>query len=389
MPTGVKHSDLVRYGQGTVNLGRRRVDNYRNQVKALRDRLEREVEANPGFALVKLVHSGSVAKGTALSTINDMDVAVYVRDELARGQRSGLLNWFADRLREANPQMHADQFNLRTHCVSVNFRGSGLDVDVVPVLYRGDPDDRGFLLNRENGTWLETSIPLHMEFIRKRSRRVPRHFSQVIRLLKWWARLKKEEQRDFRFKSFMVELICAHLLDSGKDFKNYPRILQEFFAFVVKSRLETRIIFTDYYNLPRSPAKRSDPIEIFDPVNPTNNVASGYSDRDRARIVDACAEALDALTEAEYADTRESGLEPMERGIRLFLQGGRVIYGTRPPEPSGRAHAAYLASKVASDLKQLQLFYGEPTGPNIDEICGRTGHPACQPLRKQGDLRVC
>ena len=304
MPTSVQHSDLVRFAQETVNLGRDRVEKYRAQVNALRGRLELEVKSNPGFALVKMVHSGSVAKGTALSSINDMDVAVYVQDELARGQSFGLLNWFADRLREANPQMHAEQFVLRTHCVSVNFRGSGLDVDVVPVLYRGAPDDRGFLLNRENGSWLETSIPLHMEFIRKRSRKVPRHFSQVIRLLKWWVRLRKEGDRDFRFKSFMVELLCAHLLDSGKDFNDYPRILQEFFAFVVKSRLQTQIVFTDYYPLSRLSPEVSGPIKIFDPVNPKNNVAAGYSDRDRVRIVDACAEALDALTEAEYSDTR-------------------------------------------------------------------------------------
>lgn len=30
-----------------------------------------------------------------------------------------------------------------------------------------------------------------------------------------------------------------------------------------------------------------------------------------------------------------------------------------------RTHAAYLASKIAADLRQLQLFYGRPTDTNI------------------------
>ena len=58
----------------------------------------------------------------------------------------------------------------------------------------------------------------------------------------------------------------------------------------------------------------------------------------------------------------------MERNIRPFVQGVGLIYDVRSPEPFGRAHAAYLASKIAADLKQLQLFYGEPTGPNIDRF---------------------
>ena len=42
--------------------------------------------------------------------------------------------------------MRRDQFSVGIHCVTVSFRGTGLDVDVVPVLYEGDEDDRGYLL---------------------------------------------------------------------------------------------------------------------------------------------------------------------------------------------------------------------------------------------------
>ena len=149
MAPHVDHSDIVRFGNEVVNLHQDRVRRYRKQVNDLRDRLATKIRDNPDFALVKMLHSGSVAKGTALSSINDMDVAVYVRKSDPPGDDSELLDWLVDRLREANPNMHSEQFNPGTHCVSVNFRGTGLDVDVVPVLYEDDPDDRGYLLNRD------------------------------------------------------------------------------------------------------------------------------------------------------------------------------------------------------------------------------------------------
>ena len=304
MAPHVQHSDLVRFGNEVVNLPQDRVRRYRTQVNALRDRLADRIRDNPDFALVKMLHSGSVAKGTALSTINDMDVAVYVRSTAAPTQASELLDWLTDRLREANPNMHPDQFTAGTHCVAVNFRGSGLDVDVVPVLYQDDPDDRGYLLNRETGTWLETSVRLHLEFVRKRKREVPQHFSQVIRLLKWWVHLMKTRHPEFRFKSFMVELLCAHMLERGYSFKDYPQTLQGFFSMVIQSHLKARVAFDDYYPASSLPKSDSSPIQMFDPVNPDNNVTENYSDRDRTTIVEACAVALDALTEAQYSDTK-------------------------------------------------------------------------------------
>ena len=45
-------------------------------------------------------------------------------------------------------------------------------------------------------------------------------------------------------------------------------------------------------------------MQIYDPVNPQNNVASNYSDMDRKAIVDAAYDGLDALTEAHHSDTK-------------------------------------------------------------------------------------
>lgn len=126
--------------------------------------------------------------------------------------------------------------------------------------------------------------------------------------MKWWVRQRKAADGTFRLKSFMVELVCAHLADSGLDMSDYPRALEEVFAFIATTGLANRISFSDYYAASALPKPTGAAIEIFDPVNPSNNVASRYTAAQRQRIVEAAQEALDSLTEAHYATTKERAL---------------------------------------------------------------------------------
>ena len=61
----------------------------------------------------------------------------------------------------------------------------------MPILYAGDPQWYGNLVSQDDGSFLKTSIPLHLEFARKRKRAQEKHFAQVVRLVKFWARLMK------------------------------------------------------------------------------------------------------------------------------------------------------------------------------------------------------
>jgi tRNA nucleotidyltransferase (CCA-adding enzyme) len=220
-----------------------------------------------------------------------------------------LLEWLAQRLREAYPQMKPDQIKPNTHSVCIKFAVSGLNVDVVPVQYKGDPDDRGYLFAFDGGEPVLTSIPLHLAFTRKRKAQQKMHFAQVIRLMKWWVRLQKVNDAEFRLKSFMTEMIVAHLVDSGVSMADYPIALEKVFGYIVKSRLKTRISFTDYYPASKLPAPTGKPMEIFDPVNETNNVAAIYHDTHRQKIVGAAQEALEAISEARFATTRGRAIE--------------------------------------------------------------------------------
>ena len=79
----IAHRDLVAFADEKVNLKQSEVDDQRAQVNRLRGRIEAKIAVSPGYGLVKTLHAGSVAKGTALRNVNDRDLAVYVKAEQA------------------------------------------------------------------------------------------------------------------------------------------------------------------------------------------------------------------------------------------------------------------------------------------------------------------
>ncbi len=307
----ISHADLVAFAGRVVNLPREIAEEKRRQVNILRERLTKHIAENPGFSLVKMLHAGSVAKGTALRTFNDFDVAVYVKKDDAPTAEAELLEWMAARLREAYGLLiDPSQIEVGVHCVTITFNGTGTKVDVVPVLYEGDANDCGYLIAKDTGDRLLTSVRLHLDFVRARRNACPSDWAQVVRFVKWWAREQYMRDVQFRFKSFMIELVCAYLLDKGGvAFEDYTVALEGFFDYVVRTELTERIAFTDYYAASALPKTRIGTIEIFDPVNSSNNVARLYDSVDQKRIVQAAEAALDAITEAGYATTEAQAIE--------------------------------------------------------------------------------
>ena len=302
--TEINHADIIRFTADRVNLPAEKAQQHRDQVSRLRERLEKKINDDPNYGLVKMLHAGSVAKGTALRTVNDLDVAVYVKSEAAPTEDEKLVPWLAEKLFEANPNMERDQFEENPHCVTVNFRGTGLDVDVVPVLYEGGDDDRGYLVNKDTGDRMLTSITLHLQFIRDRKKAHGQPYAELIRLTKWWKRQCVIRDPEFKLKSFLSELLWAHLADTGLQLGDYPTALEGFFEYIVRNEFDDMIGFTDFCGSGDLPNRGSAAIEVIDPVNPNNNVAHQYTVTDRSRIVAAAQDAFDALCEARFATTK-------------------------------------------------------------------------------------
>jgi len=319
--SAVTHADIADFAAESINLSREDAEEYREQVRRLREKLDTYASDHPDYGLIKTLLSGSLAKGTSLKTLNDIDVAFYVKAEKSPSAEPELLNWLAERVREAYPQMKPDQIKPNNHSVCIKYAVSGLSVDIVPVQYKGDPDDRGYLFASDGGKPVLTSVPLHLAFIRKRKAQQKNHFAQVIRLVKWWVRTQKIKDEGFKLKSFMTEMIVTHLADSGVSMADYTVALETVFSYMVKSRLKTRIYFTDYYPASKLPAPTGKAIEVFDPVNETNNVAAIYDDSHRQKIVSAAQDALEAISEARYATTRGRAIERWQEVLGPSFRG--------------------------------------------------------------------
>ena len=300
----VSHREIAQFAENRVNLPQVKANEHRAQARRLREKLETYLAEHPDFTLRKMLLSGSLAKGTALRSLNDIDIACYVSGAEVPTDIDALLNYIAERLRKAFPNFSPDQVQPQTFSVTVSFKGSGLDVDVVPILYEDDPQWYGELVSQDDGSFLKTSIPLHLEFAEKRKKAQEKHFAQVVRIVKFWARQMKLERDGFRLKSFMIEMILAKLCDDGLDFSDYPEALQHFFSYVARTDLRERIVFSDYYK-PSSVDSFNDEVQIIDPVNAKNNVARLYTAENAEAIVDATLDAGDAIDAALRAPTKE------------------------------------------------------------------------------------
>lgn len=316
----VDHAQIVAFAEEKVNLPKAKADEYRAQARRLREKLETYLQEHPDFALTKMLLSGSLAKGTALRLLNDIDVACYISGADAPADVAKLLEYLAERLRKAFPNFNPDQITPQTYSVTVSFRGSGLDVDVVPILYNGDPNWYGNLVSQDDGSLLKTCIPRHLAFIQKRKDAHEHDFAQVARLVKFWARKVKAEKEGFRLKSFMIELILAHLADQGRSFSDYPEALQHFFTYVARSDLREKIVFSDYYK-PSAVGEFSERVQIIDPVNEKNNVSRLYTAAQADAIVEAALDAGDAIDAALAAPTKQETVYYWQKVFGPSFQG--------------------------------------------------------------------
>lgn len=304
----VSHNHVQDFADAKVNLPSETAKVYRAQVGRLRERLEAYLSENPDYGLRKMLLSGSLAKRTALKTINDIDVGVYIATDQAPHKLGELLTWLADRLRKTYHQIPAESIYIDEPCVVISFKGTGLDVEITPILYDGDPQWRGYLWTRNEQNRVLTSIPMHLDFIQRRKNTNPGTFAQVVRLLKWWAKQRRGDTSGFELKSFMIELIMAKVADGGAKLDDHYTGLESFFLYIQRSALRERIAFADNYSLTGLPARSSSPVEILDPVTSANNVAAGLTDGNRQTIVTAATEALDILSWAKSCQTKQDAV---------------------------------------------------------------------------------
>lgn len=96
--------------------------------------------------------------------------------------------------------------------------------------------------------------------------------------------------------------------------------MQSFFTYIAKSNLRERIVFEDHYRASSVP-KLSEPVQIIDPINASNNVARMYTDSNADAIVDAALEAGEAIDAALAAPNKELTLRYWQKVFGPSFQG--------------------------------------------------------------------
>jgi hypothetical protein len=286
--------------------GKRRSE-YLAQVDHLIERFEAAAKGDSLIDIKKFLKTGSLRKGTVLRPRGDYgvdaDVAVFLNgDGISNYDLAKLHHRIHLLLQRIYPSKKPADFAIQPRTLGIEFKESGLEMDLVPVIAIDGPGDYGWQPSSQGEKPVKTSVTKQLEFIRARKDAYA-NFAALVRLLKFWRNF---HELDDTLRSFTIELIVSHLQDTQGAPCSLEAGLLRFFLYVTDSQLKTPICFKEC-GTPQSFPK--DRVVILDPCNVDNNVASKLLDKDCKEIVAKCLAAWETLTWARNNDGKTQTLE--------------------------------------------------------------------------------
>jgi hypothetical protein len=280
---------------------------YLAQVDHLIDRFSAAADGDDVIDIKKFLKTGSLRKGTVLRPNGDCgvdaDVAVFLNaDGATQYDLANLHGRIRKLLVKIYPTKKPEDFAIQPRTLGIEFRESGLEMDLVPLLVIDGPGDYGWQPSSRGESPVKTSVTKQLEFIRARKDDYA-NFTALVRLLKYWRNF--QELGD-SLRSFAIELIVSHLQDEEGVPDGLEEGLLRFFRYVTQSELKTPISFKEC-GTPASWPK--DRVVVLDPCNVGNNVTRRISDQDCEEIVGKCREAWETLTYARNFDGKTQTLE--------------------------------------------------------------------------------
>lgn len=302
----LSNTQLRYYDHNVLRLPADKRTEYHAQVDRLIDNLCRNIRNKTKIKVTKVVKAGSFAKYTILRKASDspvdVDVVFYVSGEgLDAKTLSELSTLIYDLLIEQYPNKSVEHFEIQRKAATVQFVGSGLSVDIVPVIEDPTRDGYGWQFDIHNGSKVQTCAPCQIKFVRDR-KNIDGDFRTLVRLAKKWRNRAEIKP----LKSFAIELIMAYLLDKRGSAGSIDQRFRDFLLYIAQSALKEVISFSENgTQIPRF----ADTVVILDPVCSANNVASRISETERQEIVAAATEAWEtanfASAENDHAVWKE------------------------------------------------------------------------------------
>ncbi len=279
---------------------------YREQFVNLIKKLEEKIseDEDSDLKVTRVRRAGSWPKGTILRPTGenpiDVDLIFYIDGEANLTEEIGNLHDFVvDYLaaiypmKDINRDVDADG---KTKSVKIKFSGTGLEVDIVPVVAINEPKEYVWQPERGGGGRYITSITGQLEFARGMKNNNS-SFTSILRSLKWWRNYKelKSDSSKENLSSFTIELILSYLEIVEGIETNIETGIIRFFEFVSRSNFP-KIKFKTAINQEQSYAS---PIFVGDPTNNENNTVKKMTNSFWEEVQQEANEAFETLCIAQ------------------------------------------------------------------------------------------
>jgi hypothetical protein len=306
-----------------IKLRRDDMPKYRTQIDNLKEKLEEKIknDKRTGLKVTKFVIAGSWKKGTILKPTGehpiDVDLVLYVAgNEDLQDDLKKLHDFVVEYLEEIYPTKDIDRdvdADGNTKSIKIRFTGSGLELDIVPVVPLTSPKDYVVQPQRGGGgKKYITSVTKQLDFAQdKRSKNA--YYTSIVRAIKWWRNYKelKPTDDDAGISSFAIELIVSYLEITKGKIESIEDGVLRFFKFVSDPSFPVITFKEAIRAVPGSTL----PIWIADPTNNENNSAKKL-DADTWKEIRR--EANDAFESLCIAQSKNFEGETIEEWKRVF-----------------------------------------------------------------------
>lgn len=276
------NTELGYYDGNVLRLPKDKRSEYHEQVDHLVSELCAAVRDKTEIKITNVVKAGSFAKHTILrKTVTDpvdVDVVFHLAGRsVDKETLQGLNDTLFDLLVKIYPTKKVDDFEVQRKAAKVSFAGTGLSVDIVPVIEDPKRPGFGWQFDLTDGSVVQTCAPCQIQFVRDRKTR-DKDFRTLVRLAKKW----RNHAELSALKSFAIELIAAHLLDVEGAAGSIEQRFRRFLLYIAQSELKQAITFPENGVVTTLPAGE---VVILDPVCSHNNVTSRITAKERLEIV--------------------------------------------------------------------------------------------------------
>lgn len=287
------------YDSNVLRLPADKRTQYHAQVDRLITELSKSLRDQNEIKITKVVKAGSFAKYTILKKTTedpvDVDIVFYISGlDVNHETLTSISDHIYDALIKIYPNKAVEDFKIQRKAATVVFIGSGLSVDIVPVIEDAGNPGYGWQFDIVDKTKLHTCATCQIKFVYDR-KTVDSNFRTLVRLAKRWRNFIGLKS----LKSFAIELIMAHVLAKNGSEGSIEKRFRDFLLYIAQSGLKEVITFPENGIVFPS---FNDPVVILDPVCNTNNVTSRISEHERLEIVAAASEAWEAANFASAED---------------------------------------------------------------------------------------